>query len=298
MPNEASENAAAMQDRIDEVLSWEPGDPIYEQDYDSDWTGASNYLPKIRCTDCEVYWPEPHEPCWSCGKVVPLEESWVRGLVGDDRNTDERLERLSWNIHHFEVYQTIDLPPNFDEMWRNITFSIGPFRAAAQEASNHLASMAEVMRGLSVQQVIFDDVFTLPDFSYRHLALPRQYGRGAFLRGFLDEWSSSDPEQSVVRVQQSAVERVPPTPKVFDFDLGLRKPVVTNFNYDVNASIVEETIFQIPSEIPTKQPPLPVMSDSHLDEINPALFVQDNRFEFTSLSSQLITEMRRSRHIH
>lgn len=298
MSNEVSDNASAMQDRIDEVLSWEPGDPIYEQDYDSDWTHASNYMPRIRCTDCEVYWPEPHEPCWSCGKVVPLPESWIKGLVGDDRNTDERLARLSYNPDRFSVDVTIDIDfaPNFDEMWRRIagmTIDLETVGLASRRASEPFSDLVETMRGFSAQPVVFDGPFdfNILDYRYRNLALPRQCGRSAFMRALLGEWVPSDPDRVVVRVQQSTVEQLPPTPSVFNFDLGLPNPDTAN------TSAARVTVLQIPAEIPTKQPPLPVMSNSHLDEINPALFTHDNRFEFTNLSSQIITEMRRSRHI-
>lgn len=52
----------------DPEIDWVPGDALYDQEYDVDFTGRDTRDIKARCKPCGVSWVGL-EPCWVCGTI-------------------------------------------------------------------------------------------------------------------------------------------------------------------------------------------------------------------------------------
>lgn len=300
MSNRESDRAQEMVDRIEEALAWEPGDPIHEQEYNSDWTGADNHMARMRCAECQVDWPEPEEPCWSCGQPKPLLDPWWKRAVGDDRNTDERPP-----VQHFYLHSIHQVGPAFDvetvlrrreAMAVSLGFQAASFRDAADRAAEH-------MRGFRTRMVVIDEASNLRNDalfalfnSYRNLSIAssRRYARASFLQNLWTLWTPEVPNEGTVvqTVTRDRVEQIPRTPKVFDFDLGLPKTTPTRLG--ANPEQFDEWSIEVPRHIPEKQVPLPHRELGELVEIPLELRLPD---EERNPLSRSITSVRRSRHI-
>lgn len=275
---------AEMVDRIDEALSWEPGDPIHEVEYNSDWAGES-YISQARCTDCDVSWEGKEQECWSCGKTVPKLTEWWKNIPGDDE-----VEDRSTLINDAMVHQ-----PFLTDVWQGLASVPTPqsfvtyTRVDMEVISAAFRALGEQQSRLGDQLHAFVAAWQAFGRAYpRHITItaPRRYGLNGFrnLMSLHDEVvemeTSRDTERHIV--YRDRVELLPPTPKLFNLDLGLEEAHLSK--------LPEVYELYIPVEIPTKQVPLP--------EPRPVLVPAHFSWDLTPQSfARAITTERRSRHI-
>lgn len=289
-PN-VSADAATTLDNIDDVLAWEPGDPLLEQEYDVDFVGAGSYIETARCKDCDVSWPENDVPCWSCGKEVPPLNEWWKDHAsipqGQQMRSDHStgaVQDLIWvpnSVYRSNPRQPLYLSAVMFEWVRRFMIDPEGLDYSQEQASVYMQNYA-----------VWDAqmVWTMNSMS------SRRGGRSAAQRYWLDEWTTSDntPEMKTYWVDQAQVDIVPKTPAVFDFDLGLPKPQPTSFrNTWVNPWLSPTTHqIRIPRVLPKAEIPLPVMTPQPIDTQTERLL-----FDLSFPTSAPITQVRRSRHI-
>lgn len=317
-------DSTTMQSRIDAVLAapimewdhspeikWQPGDPLYQHPHlrtdihtlvDSDgdeiWFQGGNFVRRMYdviddyatermagtmgCQTCLVSGDLNELECWNCGK----------------RYDKPRLPMVSQNLANARASV-----PAMNTWLRAMADT--SHRAAA-----HVHNLRDSSNGLTVSFTIDDTQFRQRmDAMYASLfngnglqafsiIAPRRSGRSMLNRVFIDEWlySPLNTGRTRIDVHPDQIRRVPPQLKIFNFDLGLRKPVVTNFNYDWFARRYQGVSIEIPNDIPTKKLPPPSIN------VAPGRLFPDWRLALLSEqpsypTSTLATASKRRRHI-
>lgn len=213
----------------------EDGQAIYEECYAGDNTSEPSpsleYM--IRCKDCGVGWGRDIDYCWICGKSYP----WPK----------------------------VSMRANF-----------GAFNQSIRQASDQLTVFSDYMALFHEPVLAWQRDYLSQLASYSHFTYytPRRGGRSLWQRllaGDERNGPPDTPELVTVRVRQEAVDRVPPLPEVFDFDLGLPTPVTTDLVVVEHRPQQFETVMglrlwvseiptvtlRIPRVIPTAEAPIP-----------------------------------------
>ena len=242
---------------VDPDITWVPGDPLFDQPYDNDWTGYYQ-PPVVRCKDCDTNW-NGDEPCFICGQEVPRKYSGFQGLL--DAMRPELL------VPRSSQPSLIVSSATFDR-----------FRDASIEISASMERAGESMREL--MDAMWFDVETFePNFSQFQMYsivdsemtmqlwsrfgqvnmervqpfIPRQYGGNRMLQIILDE--------------------AQPPPNV---------PVYTTVTW-------EGTTIEIPAEI-NMDPVIPLP-----ERIDTGLMVREELVHRTYPTSSVVTQERRRR---
>lgn len=325
-------DSTTLQSRIDTVLAapimewdnsdeiqWQPGDPVYphpsvredfyvqnDEDGDVYWFSGGNYVRRMYdliydyhtdrmeatmgCQKCLVSGALNELECWNCGgkydnPTLPLKHSsygryvsmeprlrranlggmtqWLHAMTGATERAVGSIQRVSESINGLHVHFTID---------------DGPFRREMARLNQMMySSMAFDLEPLSI------------------FSSPRRRGRSNANLWTLDEWLNA-PDKVTVHILPNKIAQVPPRLKVFDFDLGLRKPMITNFNYRITAPWQGVTI-TIPRDIPRKR-----MVPPELDGVRYGFHFEFQKLaqlstDRTNPTSTLATSNKRRRHI-
>lgn len=279
MSNRESDRTQEIVDQIDEALSWEPGDPIHEEERAYlNYPSVPQYGMKPRCEDCDVTWEGMEQDCWMCGKTVPKLTEWWKNMPGSDHSMTVRLDI---DTSHFNE--------QMERMWAAIQeprireFSMG-FRAVGDSMDRATGQM----------RYLFDSLWAVPMRRLSYIPAHRQ-GRSLFLSIMDEVHMETGPNTELVTqyVEKERLDQVPRTPKVFDFDLGLPKGQPGRLDYDVNTSRIEVWEIDIPREFSTEiAPPMP--------EPRPVMIGNRAKNLLDSLEpsfARSITHERRSRHI-